>query len=344
MHVLWSLIQPTLSALSPSPLPFSLRWRLLIFQPLTALIFTFKALPWILTPNSYSVHHLPTRAKHSLRTLAFQPPSRPTPDSRLRPLVLLIHGGGFVGGLPDMLAEFAQTIARRTGAVVVAPTYRLAPRWRFPAAIDDVDDAVNWVVENAEKEWGADRRCITVCGLSAGGNLAFATSLGRREVKGLVTFYAPVDLRLHPRAKPRPDNFPKSDPLGFLQELYDTYASDAKKECPEDPRCNPIFAPLDDLPRNILLQIPKIDILLHEQTVFVERLRNEARGRGELLEDGEEDLEGNKRRIMANFYEKGFHGWVELSKTMVDQESWTMATESSFDFINEVNGANGYAF
>ena len=182
--------------------PFQLRWRLLLFQPLTIFLYTWKSLPYLLS-RPFVVHHIPTRRPgESLRALVYNHPSRcgSLVTGKKRPLHIDIHGGGFIGGIPEDDTPFSVQFAETTGAVVVSLTYRFAPRYAFPAAHDDVADAFNWLRKNAEREFGADTEIVTMSGISAGGNLALGATLGAKDsrgdniVKGAVTFYSPVCL------------------------------------------------------------------------------------------------------------------------------------------------------
>jgi acetyl esterase/lipase len=64
--------------------------------------------------------------------------------------------------------------------MVVSVGYRLAPRYRFPAAVVDSFDALRWVYEHAE-ELGGGKDSICVMGVSAGGNLAAVVSVLARN-------------------------------------------------------------------------------------------------------------------------------------------------------------------
>lgn len=93
-----------------------------------------------------------------------------------KPVVVYLHGGGFVTGSLDMIDEPARDLAHRTGAVVVSATYRRAPEHRFPAAHDDASVALRWAVEHAA-EHGGDPGRVSLAGDSAGGTLAAAAAL-----------------------------------------------------------------------------------------------------------------------------------------------------------------------
>ena len=66
-----------------------------------------------------------------------------------RPLILNFHGGGFVFGDLRLADWMCSSVAVTVGAVVVSVDYRLAPRHRFPAAVDDCYAALVWAAENA---------------------------------------------------------------------------------------------------------------------------------------------------------------------------------------------------
>ena len=100
--------------------------------------------------------------------------------SRLNPVVLYFHGGGFVTGDLDSHDASARAIARRTGAIVVSVAYRLAPEHRFPAAHDDAWAAWRWLKEEA-RNLGGDPRRLAVAGEDAGANLAANVALRARD-------------------------------------------------------------------------------------------------------------------------------------------------------------------
>jgi acetyl esterase len=88
-----------------------------------------------------------------------------------RPLLLYFHGGGFVIGSADTHDPICRYLAARSGWNVVSVDYRLAPEHRYPTAVHDALDALDWVWSHAD-ELNADRARIVVAGDSAGGTLA----------------------------------------------------------------------------------------------------------------------------------------------------------------------------
>jgi acetyl esterase/lipase len=87
------------------------------------------------------------------------------------PVLLFVHGGGFVGGnKSNPGSPFYDNVGRwaaRNGMVGVTITYRLAPEHRWPSGSDDVSRAVQWVRDNIGAH-GGDPQQIYVMGQSAG--------------------------------------------------------------------------------------------------------------------------------------------------------------------------------
>ncbi len=101
-----------------------------------------------------------------------------------RPVILYLHGGGFVLGDIDEYDATPRGLALRTGAVVVSAHYRQAPEHRFPAAHEDAIAAWRWLGEHAGA-LGGDVTRLAVVGEGSGGNLAVNVALAARD-EGLV--------------------------------------------------------------------------------------------------------------------------------------------------------------
>ena len=105
------------------------------------------------------------------RRLDIYRPAGPGPH----PVVIYIHGGAFV-----MLSKETHWIMAlgfaRNGYLVFNLNYRLAPKHRFPAALEDVCAATRWVQRNAPRFGGATDQLV-YAGESAGGNLATALAV-----------------------------------------------------------------------------------------------------------------------------------------------------------------------
>ncbi|KAF2799602.1 alpha/beta-hydrolase [Melanomma pulvis-pyrius CBS 109.77] len=112
---------------------------------------------------------IPLRDGKTLRIRVF----RPTKASEApKPLIVLIHGGGFMYGDNSFYSPIARTIANLYSAVAVNISYRLAPMHTFPTAAHDTHDTVKWLSQNASS-LGADlTKGFILFGGSAGANLA----------------------------------------------------------------------------------------------------------------------------------------------------------------------------
>ena len=109
------------------------------------------------------------------------------------PVVLYIHGGGWVIANLDTYDASPRALANAANAVVVSTHYRQGPEHRFPAAHDDTFAAYQWVLKNGKSLKGNTER-VAVVGESAGGNMALAVALQARDKKvqmpsGLVLVY-----------------------------------------------------------------------------------------------------------------------------------------------------------
>ncbi len=97
--------------------------------------------------------------------------------------VLYCHGGGWTVGTAGEYAGLIARLAHGLGAVVVGVDYRRAPEHPFPAAVDDVVDALRWTLAHAA-ELGGDADRVVVAGDSGGGNLAAVACQLLRDAGG----------------------------------------------------------------------------------------------------------------------------------------------------------------
>jgi len=121
------------------------------------------------------------------------------------PAVVCIHGGGFRAGKREGYDKLLVTLAQH-GYVAVTVTYRLAPEFKFPAAVYDCKAAVRWLRANAVK-YHVDPDNIGAIGGSAGGHLAqfLGVTAGVKQFEGegnleqgsavkcVVNFFGPSD-------------------------------------------------------------------------------------------------------------------------------------------------------
>jgi len=102
------------------------------------------------------------------------------PSHERLPLLLYLHGGGFVIGNLETHDSLCRQLALRSGGAVIALDYRLAPEHRFPAAWDDSWATLRWLADHAAA-LGLDGTRLAVGGDSAGGTLAAFASIMARD-------------------------------------------------------------------------------------------------------------------------------------------------------------------
>ena len=203
---------------------------------------------------------------------------RPDTGPGSRPLVVYFHGGGWVMGDLDRQDSTCRTIAGRAQAVVVNVGYRLAPEYPYPAALNDCCEATAWAILHAA-EWGADPNKAIVGGPSAGGNLAAAVAISRRDhgieppLVGQLLLWPVLDARMSSESYAE-----KAD--GFLltaaemRFFWDAYVQN--NEDRTDPRLSPaLVCEVAGLPPALVVTAEH-DPLRDEGNAFARRLEGES--------------------------------------------------------------------
>jgi glycerophosphoryl diester phosphodiesterase len=112
------------------------------------------------------------------------------------PAVILLHGGAWTRpGKEDFNPLGLDTLFTSNGVAVININYRLVPQYAFPAAIDDIKLAIDYVAGKA-KEWRIDPNRICLFGKSSGAHLAllYAYSRNDRRVRAVIDCQGPTDL------------------------------------------------------------------------------------------------------------------------------------------------------
>jgi acetyl esterase/lipase len=118
----------------------------------------------------------------------------PRMSEGLAPGVIVVHGGGWQNGDSGELPGLNSYLASR-GYLVASINYRLSPGARFPAARDDLKEAIQYLKANAA-DLGLDPERLVLLGRSAGGQLALLVAYTAHDpaIRGVIAFYAPADL------------------------------------------------------------------------------------------------------------------------------------------------------
>lgn len=190
------------------------------------------------------------------------------PRSPAEGVILYIHGGGFALGSPATHRPITVTLARRTGSRVFSVDYRLAPEAPFPAALDDVVAAYEWLLHAARGE------PVAVAGDSAGGGLALSLAIHARD-HGLAAPACVVCFSPWTDLTASGDSVRENDgrcPM-FRAENIARFATLYLGDTPaDDPRASPVFADLHGLPP-LLLQVGSVELLLDDARRVHQRVR-----------------------------------------------------------------------
>ena len=198
-------------------------------------------------------------------------------DGNQLPILIYLHGGGWVFGNLDNSDTLCRYLARNAGCLVVSVDYRLAPKHKFPAAVEDAYCATLWTSQNAERING-DAARIAIGGASSGGNLAAAVCLMAKERGD-----PPLIFQLLA--------FPATNIATLKTDSYRTYAKGygltkfhvqwfrkqylAREEDGTNPYASPLLAgDLRNLPPALVLT-GEYDVLRDEGEAYAIRLKDE---------------------------------------------------------------------
>jgi salicylate hydroxylase len=162
------------------------------------------------------------------------PTGEPSADD---PVLLYLHGGHYVMGSAETSAGVAQRIAQAAGAKALVLDYPLAPEHPFPAALENLLAALEWLEGR-----GVAARRILVAGDGAGAGLAVAATAARRDAgkpppRGLVLFSPFIDLAVSDPALP---DLGKQDPALDYERLVSFASCYIQNGDPADPAMSPL--------------------------------------------------------------------------------------------------------
>ena len=236
----------------------------------------------------------------------------------LLPVVLFVHGGGFVSGDLETHDVLARTIANRAKALVLSIDYRLAPENPFPAGVDDVYATLQWVAANAGKIGGNPNR-IAVSGDSAGANIATVVSILARDRRGPKIaaqwlMYPTVSNKMDTAswAEYGKTNFPTREVNTNCIAAYVP-----KGTSPYAPLVAPLWADHKGLPP-ALVQVGELDPLRDENVEYAKALK--AAG-----------VDAN-----AIVYPGQHHGFMQFYKDKEHNSAGDAAIETGIEFLKRV--------
>lgn len=241
--------------------------------------FTSKRL---IRPDLYRIwdHKVPC-TDHEIPIRIFSP----SEDLKNRPVLIFIHGGGWVTGNIDSYTGVCTDMAHLTQCIVASIDYRLAPEHRFPEGLEDCYKAVQEIFQESGL-FHVQKEDIVIVGDSAGGNLTAAVSLMAKE-RG--DFVPRRQILIYPAVY---NNHSETSPYPSVRENGTGYLLTSKRVCdylelyrsgPEDIE-NPLYAPL--LAKDLSGQ-PKTLVITAEYCP----LRDEGEAYGERLGEAGNEVE-----------------------------------------------------
>jgi acetyl esterase len=198
----------------------------------------------------------------------------PEGGDRARAGLLFAHGGGWASGSIEAADGHCGDLAAGADIVVVSVDYRLIPENPFPAGLDDISAALNWLADHAD-ELGVDAARLAIGGESAGANLAAAAAIqatraGGPELRLQLFEVAALDLTDTMTESRREVLEQMPDFAHSLEAVRDAYVASGAD--PHDPRVSPLLAPdLSGLPTTLLLAA-EVDPVRDDSAAYAARL------------------------------------------------------------------------
>lgn len=199
----------------------------------------------------------------------------PDPAAAL-PLLVYLHGGGFVAGGVGVADRPCRALAAAAHCAVLSVEYRLAPENPFPVPVRDCLAAVRWAAANAGAI-GADPARVVLVGDSAGGTLAAACALALRDagdslLAGQILLYPTLlPARVNPSPSLRTHGEGYLMTRGSLEWFWDHYLRG--RAGTTDPLAAPLLAPdVRGLPPTTVV-VAEFDPLRDEGVEYARRLR-----------------------------------------------------------------------
>ncbi|GIH97554.1 alpha/beta hydrolase [Planobispora siamensis] len=201
---------------------------------------------------------------------------RPAGSTGALPVVVYIHGAGWVFGNAHTHDRLVRELAVGAGAAVVFPEYELSPEHRYPVAIEQNWTVAQWIVAEGAAR-GLDASRIAVAGDSVGGNMSAALTLMAKQRGGLplvqqVLFYPVTDASFDTGSYHRfaEGYFLRRD---AMQWFWDQYTTDEAQRA--EITASPLRATAEELTGlpPALIITAEADVLCDEGEAYADKLR-----------------------------------------------------------------------
>ncbi|KEF53031.1 uncharacterized protein A1O9_10939 [Exophiala aquamarina CBS 119918] len=223
------------------------------------------------------------------------------------PLLISIHGGGFMVCDPQVDDTINRHFASRHGLLVISINYRLAPRNPFPDSVHDVAESIRAILASPPHPYDASR--VSIMGFSAGGNLTLSVAQLpdiKEKVQSLVAFYPVVDFSGKYKGKYKTTKDGKPDMLKNVAPIFN-WAYIPPGQDKTDPLLSPIYAAnREKLPQRVFFIAAEYDYLEHEANAMAKMLAGVETSNEELGVEWERN--GVNWRTVPNV----IHSWTHI--------------------------------
>jgi len=276
------------------------------------------AQPCPVTAKPDEVLQIPSREDgRTIKANIYKPSTSITPT----PVLLNFHGSGFILPWHGSDDVFCRLVSQKTQYTVLDIQYRLAPEHPFPAATNDVEDVIKYVLSHGTEY---DVSHIALSGFSAGGTLALAAvsspALPPNSIDSILVFYPAVDLSIDPAKKVQPDpSGPNVIPAMGARLFNACYIS---KDEEHNPMVSPAFMNVSKMPKNVLFVTCAYDTLAIEAETLGKKIEEE---------------KGEGRNLVCKRIEGVSHAWDKSCKVGSEAEKKRdEAYALAVDMLNKV--------
>lgn len=291
---------------------YYLRLKFLI-SSLRLLVKVLAPLP---APKPDSVLRIPSRDKgRTIKANVYNSRGEAGGAGGPRPVLVNFFGSGFALQHHGADGPFCRFIATKTNHVVLDIQYRVAPEDPFPAAVNDAEDVVKYVL-SLPNEYRISQ--ISLSGFSSGGTLALvnATLFPHGTFKSLIGFYPSPSMAGDPAAREAP--VPGRERPSFWTKVFrEAYI---RNKDARDPRISPAFADTTNFPQEMLIFTADHDVSATEMEALAERIKTEGRASG--------------RNLVLRRMEDCDHGFDKIKKHENQMEAGRQAYTQVAEFLN----------
>jgi acetyl esterase len=218
-----------------------------------------------------TVEHLVPTSGGTLRVRIYDPGL-----SRPAPCLIYLHGGGFILFSIDTHDRLMREYAAAGEFMVVGVDYALSPEARYPTALNQIVELLDWLSGDGAAITGIDPARIAIGGDSAGGNLSIATALRLRDrgtpdvLRAMLLNYGGFGSGCSDEAEARFGGPGAVLDRAEMEHYFSSYLG-AEGIARPDPYSAPLLADLHGLPP-AFLAIPECDILSEQSYAMADRL------------------------------------------------------------------------